>query len=681
MNGENANWMGNPETPLTGFTTANQSRDVRLVMWSDVFLHNIKGKKIAIVLFESQGLYKERSGMIDSSDNLKIFALGALISSVQIYNTDGILQNHHFEFLQGATSFAQIIQNKSSNLNSPPFQKLVLLMRNWYSMRTFGFGLEQGEMYIKDVLESENARNKDFMNFSFESYACFLMPFPWKTVNKEDFDNRLVGLCPDLVKNLKIFIEWLFSDENLLTRSVNGIEETGKSYHDYIENQLKIFQALLKQSPSEIMKQIFNGHRESASNLYEEVKIKYLQEGLSVQESHKIAKQEAEKYLKSFDLIPSIQNKYFEDSKRELNYDLSNRERSITHGETSILYFSTALSLSFVLVLFIFTFVLLFLILKRCRVKRVRNQDLELADIDDHIWQIERDRIDQMYSVGSGNFGEVFKGILLPKQQEPRENEVVAIKNLKFEKFPGMTEKEFISKKLELERKFIEEARRMTKFDSFHIMKLKGYWLRDKPYLIVVEYAEHGDLRTFLMQRRDEFQEPEIKSTAPRTYITVPEMKKLLEPRITKLRPLHHMMLEIADGMAYLEKMKFVHRDLAARNCLVTSNFIVKIGDFGLSRFTDSSNYYTPLLQREVPLRWLSPENITKEKFSSKSDVFSFGILMWEIVTMGETPYPVSGENLAERDCQQILSRYINLKDVTTPNQITFFTQSFPAAY
>ena len=89
--------MGNPETPLTGFRTASQSRAVRIVMWSDVFLHEIRGEKIAIVLFESQGLYKERSGMIDSADNLKIFALGSLISSVQIYNTGGILQNHHFE--------------------------------------------------------------------------------------------------------------------------------------------------------------------------------------------------------------------------------------------------------------------------------------------------------------------------------------------------------------------------------------------------------------------------------------------------------------------------------------------------------------------------------------------------------------------------------------------------------
>ena len=171
----------------------------------------------------------------------------------------------------------------------------------------------------------------------------------------------------------------------------------------------------------------------------------------------------------------------------------------------------------------------------------------------------------------------------------------------------------------------------MTKFDSCHIMKLKGYWLKDKPYLMVMEYAKHGDLRTFLLKNRENYCE-----YLANVYVNIPE-----ESSHPQLRPLNHMMLELADGMAYLESIGFVHRDLAARNCLVTSDLTVKIGDFGMSRFTDTSNYYMLMTSKKVPYRWLAPESLKIGKFSSKSDVFSYGVLLWEIVTMGETPFPV----------------------------------------
>ena len=97
---------------------------------------------------------------------------------------------------------------------------------------------------------------------------------------------------------------------------MNGIEETGKSYHAFIKRQLKIFKSLSKQGPNEIMKRIFDGHTKSYLNLYEEVQRKSIQKGLNSDESHNVAEQEAEKHLKSFDL--RIQNKYFENSQREL---------------------------------------------------------------------------------------------------------------------------------------------------------------------------------------------------------------------------------------------------------------------------------------------------------------------------------------------------------------------------
>ncbi|NXI48635.1 IGF1R factor, partial [Rynchops niger] len=96
---------------------------------------------------------------------------------------------------------------------------------------------------------------------------------------------------------------------------------------------------------------------------------------------------------------------------------------------------------------------------------------------------------------------------------------------------------------------------------------------------------------------------------------------------------------EIADGMAYLNANKFVHRDLAARNCMVSEDFTVKIGDFGMTRDIYETDYYRKGGKGLLPVRWMSPEALKDGIFNTQSDVWSFGVVLWEIATLAEQPY------------------------------------------
>ncbi|XP_074180593.1 ephrin type-A receptor 5 isoform X13 [Rhinolophus sinicus] len=199
--------------------------------------------------------------------------------------------------------------------------------------------------------------------------------------------------------------------------------------------------------------------------------------------------------------------------------------------------------------------------------------------------------------IGAGEFGEVCSGRLkLPGKREIP----VAIKTLKV----GYSEKQ--------RRDFLGEASIMGQFDHPNIIHLEGVVTKSKPVMIVTEYMENGSLDTFLKKNDGQF--------------TVIQLVGMLRG--------------IAAGMKYLSDMGYVHRDLAARNILVNSNLVCKVSDFGLSRVLedDPEAAYTTR-GGKIPIRWTAPEAIAFRKFTSASDVWSYGIVMWEVVSYGERPY------------------------------------------
>lgn len=236
--------------------------------------------------------------------------------------------------------------------------------------------------------------------------------------------------------------------------------------------------------------------------------------------------------------------------------------------------------------------------------------------------------------MGGGNFGDVYKGILMPKLDDAGFNEVVAIKTIKLQQKLMLNDIQLVVEKNNLEKNLIEEAKRMARLNAAHVVSLKGFCLQEDPFLVIIEYMEHGDLESFLIKNKA----IPVRMIS-RGYAEAP--LPVAEAPKYNIRPFCQLALEIADGMAYLEHNKFIHRDLAARNCMISSDFTIKIGDFGLTRVLDNTNYYKAQSDFDKPVRWMAPESLLIQKFDSQSDVFSYGIVLWEIVTFGELPYPV----------------------------------------
>uniref|UniRef100_A0A7N4V309 Tyrosine-protein kinase receptor n=1 Tax=Sarcophilus harrisii TaxID=9305 RepID=A0A7N4V309_SARHA len=222
-------------------------------------------------------------------------------------------------------------------------------------------------------------------------------------------------------------------------------------------------------------------------------------------------------------------------------------------------------------------------------------------------WEVPREKITMSRELGQGSFGMVYEGVAKGVVKDEPETRV-AIK----------TVNEAASMRERIE--FLNEASVMKEFNCHHVVRLLGVVSQGQPTLVIMELMTRGDLKSYLRSLRPE--------TENNPCQMLPTLKKMIQ-----------MAGEIADGMAYLNANKFVHRDLAARNCMVAEDFTVKIGDFGMTRDIYETDYYRKGGKGLLPVRWMSPESLKDGVFTTHSDVWSFGVVLWEIATLAEQPY------------------------------------------
>ncbi|KAL0881544.1 hypothetical protein ABMA27_001382 [Loxostege sticticalis] len=206
-------------------------------------------------------------------------------------------------------------------------------------------------------------------------------------------------------------------------------------------------------------------------------------------------------------------------------------------------------------------------------------------------WELNNDDVQLCDKIGRGNFGDVYKARLKTTGQE------VAVKTCR------------VALPEEQKRTFLQEGRILKQYQHPNIVRLIGIAVQKQPIMIVMELVSGGSLLTYLRTRSS--------SLGSRALLA--------------------MCRDAAAGMRYLESKNCIHRDLAARNCLVGDDNIVKISDFGMSR--EEEEYIVSGGMKQIPIKWTAPEALNFGKYTSLCDVWSYGVLMWEIFSKGDTPY------------------------------------------
>ncbi|KAH9515724.1 hypothetical protein Btru_011828 [Bulinus truncatus] len=264
----------------------------------------------------------------------------------------------------------------------------------------------------------------------------------------------------------------------------------------------------------------------------------------------------------------------------------------------------------------------------------LKKEFYPILSVDD--WEIPRKDIVLNRVLGEGAFGTVMGG----EFKKGRDWVAVAVKTLK------------LDHSLEEKLDFFREVDMMKSFKHENIVLLMGVCTRKEPMYAVMEFLLHGDLKTYLLSRRNLVGQG------------VKEADDVKAERLTQ------MAIDVAKGLNFLHSLKYIHRDIACRNCLVHANKTVKISDFGMTRHVSSTDYYRFSRKAMLPVRWTAPEALKDGIYSAKSDIWSFGVIVFEIVTFGSFPYQGLSNN-------EVLDYVCNGHKLTLPEKCPDDLKSF----
>uniref|UniRef100_A0A8C1MIW8 Protein tyrosine kinase 7a n=1 Tax=Cyprinus carpio TaxID=7962 RepID=A0A8C1MIW8_CYPCA len=214
-----------------------------------------------------------------------------------------------------------------------------------------------------------------------------------------------------------------------------------------------------------------------------------------------------------------------------------------------------------------------------------------------------RNNLHTITTLGKGEFGEVL--LAKAKAAEDEEETVVLVKSLQ-------------TRDEQMQLDFRRECDMFAKLSHANVARLLGICREVEPHYMIMEYTDMGDLKQYLRVSKSKDEKVKVQPLSTKQKVSV--------------------CLQVARGMEHLSNQRFVHKDLAARNCLISSKRQIKVSALGLSKDVYNSEYYH-YRQSWIPLRWLPSEAVFDDDFSTKTDVWSFGVLMWEVFSFGELPY------------------------------------------
>lgn len=248
---EEEHWMGPPDVPLKGFSWrgGSERETTGIWMWNQPFIKkNSKGEEVAVILMDTQGTWDHDSTI---ADNVTIFGLSALLSSALIYNIFSNVQEDDLSNLQLFTEYGKLVASgeMDSDKEEKPFQRLIVLVRDWANQKEYTPGSEGGQLYINRILSTPGKKDelkavREHLCDCFNIFNCFLMPHPGlDMVEKDDFDGSHQIIRDNFKLKLDELVHFTLDSDKLVTKKVNGDEVTCKDLYRYFEQYIHMYQS------------------------------------------------------------------------------------------------------------------------------------------------------------------------------------------------------------------------------------------------------------------------------------------------------------------------------------------------------------------------------------------------------------------------------------------------------